>query len=336
MRIARFDPLADEASLRACYQLTLAGQPIDDPNQPTDPFAAFRAFWAYGFADDPTECWLGTGDAGEPAGAYLLELPLRENRRNAFGSVLVAPAARRRGYGVALLAHLARQAQQAGRTRLLSGTRVGAPGEAFAAATGGTRGLVEVRRQLRVDASARDTARALLAEAEPYAAGYELRCWAGQTPEDLMGGMCATHAALGDAPHDAAFEPARWDADRLRIVEQRRAAAGIRWLSVAAIAVGSGQMAGLTQVDVHATDPVWAEQALTAVIREHRGHRLGLLIKAAMLDLLAEREPAVVTMVTYNADSNKHMVAINERLGYQVSDYFQFWEHDIAAACGLA
>ncbi len=52
--------------------------------------------------------------------------------------------------------------------------------------------------------------------------------------------------------------------------------------------------------------------------REHRGHRLGLLTKTAMLDWLAEAEPALERIVTGNAASNKHMIAINEELGYEL------------------
>jgi GNAT superfamily N-acetyltransferase len=336
MHFERFDPMTDEERLRACYQMAVAGQPTDDPNVPAIPLELFRAWWTYGFADHPTQAWLGTDDNGDPVGAYTMELPVRENRDNTFGSVLVAPAERRRGYGTALLAHLASQSALAGRTRVLSATRVGSPGEEFAARTGGSKGMLDVRRLLRVDASTRQLAAELRAEAEPHAAGYELRCWPGITPADLADSVCAAHTALEDAPHDTAYEPPGWDPARLRGIEQRLTDIGLRWYSMAAVGAATGEVAAITQVDVHPAQPDWAEQAVTAVTRGHRGHRLGVLIKAAMLELLAEREPAVETIVTYNADSNAHMVAINERFGYRVSDYFQFWEHDIEAASRLA
>jgi hypothetical protein len=62
----------------------------------------------------------------------------------------------------------------------------------------------------------------------------------------------------------------------------------------------------------------WGFQALTAVAREHRGHRLGLRLKLAMLDLLARQEPQVKHILTGNAETNAHMIAINEMLGYRV------------------
>jgi RimJ/RimL family protein N-acetyltransferase len=66
--------------------------------------------------------------------------------------------------------------------------------------------------------------------------------------------------------------------------------------------------------------PDWGFQMLTAVTREHRGHRLGLLVKIAMLELLAAEEPQVERIETFNAESNGHMIAVNEALGYTVVD----------------
>jgi len=55
----------------------------------------------------------------------------------------------------------------------------------------------------------------------------------------------------------------------------------------------------------------------TLVSPAHRGHRLGLAIKVANLRLLQRTHPQITTVVTYNADVNAHMVAVNERLGYR-------------------
>ncbi len=94
---------------------------------------------------------------------------------------------------------------------------------------------------------------------------------------------------------------------------------GLRHYSVAVRHEATGELAGLTEVSVDPADPEWGHQELTVVVRGHRGHRLGLLLKVAMLELLAEREPQVERIETYNAESNAHMVTINETLGYQVA-----------------
>ena len=52
--------------------------------------------------------------------------------------------------------------------------------------------------------------------------------------------------------------------------------------------------------------------------RNHRGHRVGLLVKTAMLDWLAAAEPGVEHITTDNADSNQWMIAINDLLGFEI------------------
>ena len=93
----------------------------------------------------------------------------------------------------------------------------------------------------------------------------------------------------------------------------------------------TGELAGMTQVGVDPFTPRWAFQEMTAVARPHRGHRLGLLVKVAMLELLADCEPLVKRIYTSNADTNEHMVAINVELGFQVIDHWRSWELPVAA-----
>jgi hypothetical protein len=87
--------------------------------------------------------------------------------------------------------------------------------------------------------------------------------------------------------------------------------------TVAAVHDETGQLAALTDFSVSPEFPEWGFQQMTAVARPHRGHRLGMLGKAAMLEWLATAEPGMRTIFTGNADSNGHMIAINEQLGYQ-------------------
>lgn len=310
--------------------MTVAGQPEDDPNVPSPVYEDFRDWWALGESGSRVMTWLATDDAGEPAGAYAAELPHRENLKNAFVQIIVGPSHRRRGTGRLLLTHMAGQLAEAGRELMMGYSRIGAPGTAFARATGGREGLMDVRRRQDMSEEVFGRLPALRAAALPHASGYSLRCWDGPAPSDLVDGLCAAYTALGDAPHEEAFEPATFDTDRLRADEQRIVARGERCYSVAALG-SDGEVAAVTQVNVHPGQPEWGWQAITAVTRHHRGHRLGLLVKIAMLELLAEREPALQHVVTYNSEQNRHMVAVNEQLGYQATDQFQAWEYDVAA-----
>ena len=98
---------------------------------------------------------------------------------------------------------------------------------------------------------------------------------------------------MNDAPREEGwFEDDIWDADRVRTrADTRVRLAGHRGYSVAAVHDETGEMAALTQVFVDPAEPAWGHQGLTAVTRPHRGHRLGLLTKAAMLEWLATAEP---------------------------------------------
>jgi RimJ/RimL family protein N-acetyltransferase len=84
-------------------------------------------------------------------------------------------------------------------------------------------------------------------------------------------------------------------------------------------------VAALTQLEVDPDSPEWGHQGLTAATRPHRGHRLGLLVKAAMLQWLGQAEPGLERIETGNADANEHMIAVNETLGFQPLEPFWQW-----------
>jgi RimJ/RimL family protein N-acetyltransferase len=86
---------------------------------------------------------------------------------------------------------------------------------------------------------------------------------------------------------------------------------------VLATEAATGRLVAHTTVVIEREDPTWAEQHDTVVVPAHRGHRLGLLLKTAMVGWLAEAEPQVRRVSTWNAESNEHMIAVNETLGYR-------------------
>ncbi|HEX8005224.1 MAG TPA: GNAT family N-acetyltransferase, partial [Trebonia sp.] len=121
-------------------------------------------------------------------------------------------------------------------------------------------------------------------------------------------------------------EERTWDARRIRErADARLAVSGARRYTIAALHDATGETAGLTEAHIAPEYPEWGYQGLTAVTRPHRGHRLGLLVKAAMMEWLAEAEPKLERIETGNADSNQHMIAINEMLGYQLAE--PGWQH---------
>jgi GNAT superfamily N-acetyltransferase/RimJ/RimL family protein N-acetyltransferase len=331
VRIDRFDPAAAESRLRACFDMTKAGWPIDRPGEPGWAYDSFVAKWARGFDAAPLQAWLATDESGEPVGCYLLRLPDRENLTIATCTVVVDPARRRAGIGTALIAHCGEQARRAARSRLIGYAREGTPGAAFAAALGARPGIEEVDRVLAINPALASRIRDLRAIAEPRAEGYSLVSWIGPTPDKFVDDVVRLNAAMEDAPRDEGVEADVWDAERLRHAEQTMLAHRITNYAVAARHDATGRIAALTEIITEAETPDWGFQQLTAVLAEHRGHRLGLLVKIAMLGLLTERDPNVRHIQTGNAGANEHMIAINEQLGFTVLAVHRGWELDLAA-----
>jgi len=319
MRITRLDH-ADQDGVRGCHDVWLAAHAADDPDSPPLSLPVFRHWLTRGWESEPSETWVAVDEAtGETLGWYRIELPDLENTHRSFGSLTVRPASRRRGVGSALLRHEVERATANGRTVLRGSALVGSAGDAFARQAGAEASLVDARRVQDLRKIPPGLVASLRETAAGAAAGYSLVSWTGPTPEEHLARVAAGFNAMNDAPHSPDREDDIWDAQRVRDRADAALREGcLRGYSVAAIAEATGEMAGLTQVFVDPEYPEWGHQGLTAVIRQHRGHRLGLLIKAAMLEWLATEEPKLERIATDNAATNKYMIAVNEALGYEL------------------
>jgi GNAT superfamily N-acetyltransferase len=317
MRIERFGAECDPAWVQACYLTMIAAAAADDPGLPPMGRTVFDGWLTTGWTGEPRETWLACGPDGSVAGWYLLELPDRDNRHLGLLEAFVDPARRRQGAGTALLRHAAERALADGR-RLLAGFAIqDSPGESFVRSFGAKAGLTEIRRRLDLTAVPAGLVAGLRASAQEAAAGYTLISWTQDTPEEYLDQIVAIELAMADAPHDASWEPPAWDAERVRVSDRRRRRQELRSYAVAARHDATGDLAGITRVEVAPDEAGWIHQGVTAVVRAHRGHRLGLLIKLAMLEWLAGAEPEQRWILTGNAETNEHMIAINEALGYQ-------------------
>jgi GNAT superfamily N-acetyltransferase len=325
MRIVQLERTDDDGT-RACYEAANAANAVDDPLNPPRSLASFTGWFRIGWDANPNEAWYlpdaetGAETGGAAAGWVRLDLPDLENRDRAQLSIVVHPAMRRRGLGRELLRHAAARAAELGRPKLTGAVMPGTAGEDFAQAMGCEFGLFQARRMLDLRTVADGQFARLRAEAASKAAGYTLIKWTGPVPAEHRGRVAGVLNAMNDAPHSEGHEDNLWDADRVRDrADAALPASGQRAYSVAALHDASGEMAALTQVFVSMEYPDWADQGVTAVTRPHRGHRLGLLTKATMLEWLAEAEPKLERITTENADSNSYMIAVNEALGYRVA-----------------
>lgn len=160
---------------------------------------------------------------------------------------------------------------------------------------------------------------------------YRVVQWVDRAPDELVDdvaaleGRMATDIPLGDMD----WEPEVWDAARYRAKEAAAAARGRIRLATAAVDDRTGRAVGYTDIGVNASQPEVGYQWDTIVDPDHRGHGLGLVIKSHNLRLLRERLPATRWVNTWNAESNAHMVAVNDALGFHPVGRWAEWQLDL-------
>lgn len=268
---------------------------------------------------------------GEPPVAFLahagggivglgeLHTSERDNRDLAWLEVEVHPDHRRRGHGSALIAALIERAGQVGRTSFGMDGWDGDATRVFAHRQGFTQKSIAVNRRQLVAELDWDELDARYAEARSHAAAYDLVRLAGEVPDDELAAFAVMVSAINDAPlDDLEIEDEVYSPERVRAYEHAHEARGIRLHRVVARHHATGELAGQTAVAVEQERPQLGEQHDTSVVTAHRGHRLGLLLKIEMLRWLREAQPQLVSVDTWNAESNAHMIDVNRALGYRV------------------
>lgn len=318
MNVVRWDP-ADAGTAGQLYAVRRAAHLCDEPVEPPMSLATFRDFLTGDWPGAQYEVWYVPGESAGIVAYYALTLPDLENKDRAFCELFVDPGHRRRGIGRELAGHALERAAANGRAILESWALEESPGDALATRLNAKVAIEEARRVQELAEIEPGRIAALRAEAERAAAGYSLVTWTGPVPGEYLAGVAEVFNAFADAPHGEGVEPEVWDADRIRERTGKMLRSGaLRGYSVAAVHDTSGELAAITEVSIDPLVPSWAYQQLTAVTRPHRGHRLGLLVKTAMLEWLATAEPGLRRIVTGNATANAHMIAVNETLGYRV------------------
>ena len=315
-------PVDDDKGMRDWYDVFEAAERADVPDVPVTPFPELLEKARGGADTEREDFWVARSD-GVAIGCYRLRLPQRDNLDATTLVLGVAPAHRHLGHGRALADHAVDQVRALGRRRIWVEVVEPVDGDPSAGAVlarkvGFQRALVQTRRVL--DLTALDDARLAGLEdgATASAGGYDLVAWTGPCPEEHLEGYAALVSRMStDAPmDDLALEPEVWDAARIRSHEAVTAAQQRTVVLTAARHVASGELVAYTDIAVSAHAPADAHQWSTIVRREDRGHRLGLLVKVANLRRVREQLPQAERVHTWNADSNDHMVAINEALGF--------------------
>jgi len=308
----------DAAAVTSYAEVTNEVREVDSPWEHRMTLAEGTGLLRYGWDLEPAVGFLGVVE-GEVVGLAEYSTSKWDNRHLAWLWVSVRPSARRRGHGSALVDLMADRARSEGRTTLGIDGWDNEAARSFAKRHGFELKSKEIcRRQYLADLD-RDALAARQREALSHATAYELVRRLGRTPDDELAALAAVTEAINDAPtDDLDIEDEVFSADRVRDYETAQLGQGQILHRVVARHRETGELAGHTVVAVSGERPENAEQHDTAVVQAHRGHRLGLLLKADMLDWLAETQPQVTSIETWNAESNDAMIGVNEALGYRV------------------
>lgn len=312
-------PWAEPGVVRRVADVVNAARRVDTPWEHPRTEREIAGELRWGWDGDPPAMLLASVD-GVDVGTAQYEASTYDNQHLAWVDVTIAPEHRRHGHGSALLEHLAERARTERRRTIGIGGWDHLPAAAiFAARHGFTQGAVEIRRRQDLAALDRAAVDALHADALSHATDYELLRWPRRTPTADLPAFADLTGAINDAPQDDLdYEDEVFTPGRIEAYEHATEAKGGRMYRVVARHRATGALAGQSAVVVDGERPHLAEQHDTSVVRNHRGHRLGVLLKLEVLRWLAEAEPQLREVNTWNAESNDHMIGVNELLGYRV------------------
>ncbi len=294
---------------------------------------------------EPKRLFLARRD-GQVVGRGVAEYRLGEAEDTAWLIAEVVPSARGTGVGRAIAEHVEGVAREAGKRRAIvyapcwkvGGERLAAPtgfGD-VAAETPETRLLLSMGYQLeQVERGSKlplpldERALQLVHDEAAEIAGpdYRVHLWGSRTPERWREDIAHLLTRMStDAPTAGLEEPEDpWTVERL-LADEEEEADGPRTPFVAAVEhVPTGRLAGFTELVAPDDGGRPVDQEDTIVLIEHRGHRLGLLLKAANLLHMQRVRPGHPAVVTYNAEENRPMLDVNEALGFVPFVYEGAW-----------
>lgn len=284
---------------------------------------------------------------GRIVGVSSITLAQEEGATTAEFDLLVEPALWGGGIEDALLARTEAEARHAGRTSVQTWTlhRPGGAGRQLTPATGWGRvaatelaelfersgyRLEQVERNSEFDLTG-DLApvHRMLDDALSFAGpDYRVVAWTLPTPPQLRDGYAGVLSRLAtDVPSgDLTIDEERWDAARVER-RDRRFADGGQTVSVAAVEhVPTGALVAYNELVIAGDRAGMTHQFGTLVLTEHRGHRLGTIVKCANLLRWREIAPDSRAVSTFNAEENRPMLNINEAVGFVPVSYAGAWQ----------
>ncbi|GAA4900854.1 hypothetical protein GCM10025789_19290 [Tessaracoccus lubricantis] len=280
--------------------------------------------------------WFIVRDDGAPVGWARTSRQMVDQPDMAYVSLYVTPGHRGRGVGQAIVDHVREVLLADGVTTFQSWITTPIVDEPLRPSSGfggvdpshgGVRlaqadglALKQAERVSRYDFDRPlvDPAEAL-AEAQAVAGeSYLVQTVEGAMPDEMLAGYAVLMERMAvDPPQgDLAVIEKKWDAERVRQHEATRLLTDRIYRAVVRH-VPTGEFVALSEMHMDRANPLaFVQQWDTIVLEEHRGRRLGMLVKAANLLQVRDREPDAKAILTWNAEENGHMLAVNEALGF--------------------
>lgn len=309
----------DRRDVAGAVALIEAARTVDCPHERLTTTAMYVARLRHGWDGVPPAVAVVRDGGNRVLGLLEVSLPMWDNTHLGFVELTVAPDVRRRGLGREIFDIGVERVRAAGRAVVMTECFDLEPGLSFAEALGLERAMAEAERHQDLRRLDRHHLDELAAQAEGASQDYEIVRMPAVIPEDMMSSVLEMLAAINDAPtDDLKLEDEVFTPERHRAFLAAQDAAGRRLYQLAARHRHTGALAGHTMTAVESELPHRGHQLDTSVLAAHRGHRLGLLLKISMLRWLAEEEPQLHCLDTWNAVSNDHMISVNEALGYEL------------------
>lgn len=281
---------------------------------------------------------------------------LREEPDNCWLDVRVLPECRGLGIGKALAETVEATAREDGRTKLIvyalspmeSGQESGGqlpsptgfgsvprqnPEVRFLLARGYTLEQIERGSRLALPVDEANLAGRLAAAASAAGPDYHLREWSGRIPARWRGDMAMLYTAMSSEEPSAGLEEPEsvWTEERIMETEELEAGSSRFHLYAVIEHVPTGRLCGMTVLSVPAETTRVVGQEDTLVMPEHRGHRLGTILKIANILKLQRDHPGHPAITTFNAEENRPMLDVNEAVGFVPMGYEGAWKKLVVA-----